>query len=207
MKLKTKLLLLKIYTYIVGGLLTTIAIAFQVAVLAGILWLIMNLCSCSSSRPVVTETAATESTSALETTRDSIGSDKELQTSTSGYLEISDLSILFYPPSDIQPAAVPEDTMARDPLELNMPQRPKILYPALLNIGLLSAGNASNTALKESNDSVGSKTAEFSHDQSTKDSEQRIRDPTPCRWPVFLVLGCALVMIIFTGWKLYRTEA
>ncbi len=166
----------------------------------------LALISCSSSKSVSSETAATESMTALEIAKDSVHSNLDLQTSTSGYLEISDLSILFYPPSEILTPPVPEDSVADNPLVLPSTQKPKILYPALLNIGRLSAGSASNTMLKESNDSVGLKASDISQDQSTKDSEQRIRDPTKPSWPVMLSLFIALLIIIYTGFMLYRSN-
>ncbi len=198
---------MKNFLYAIFGsmiILTRILIfALKVAIAVGIVFLLISLFSCSSSRPMATETAVTESMTDLETATDSVNSNLELQTSTSGYLEISDLSILFYPPSDIQPSPVPEDSVAPEP---QAPQKPKILYPALLNIGRLSTGSVSNTALQASNDSVGSKASDISHDQSAKDSVQRIRDPTKPSWPVILSLFMALLIIIYTGFMLYRSN-
>ncbi len=198
MKLKTKMLLLKIYTYVAAGLLAAIVFAIQVAVLMGLVWLCMNLCSCSSSRPVATETVATESVSTHEIYRDSISSDLALQADDSRYLDISDMQILFYPPEEI---SVPDSMTS--PTTMKTPIRP---YPLLINIGSLSSGNASKTTLAVSKDSVGSKTADLSYKQSVQDSEQRIRDPTKPSWPVMLSLFMALLIIIYTGFMLYRSN-
>ena len=162
------------------------------------------LISCSSSRTVMTESAATESLSALDTAKDSVGSDLEIQTSASGYLDISDLSIIFYPPADIKSQVSPVDSVADEPPAVRSPQKPQILYPALLNIGRLSAGSSADAALRASNDSVGSSTSDLRHDESTKHSVQRIRDPTKPSWPVMLSLFIALIIIVYTGLMLYK---
>ncbi len=201
MKLKTKMLLLKIYTYVVTGLLAAIVFACQVAVFLGLVWLIMNLWSCSSSRQLATETLATESVYTHEIYRDSISSALALQADDSRYLDISDMQILFYPPEEI---SIP-DSMTT-PTTMKTPTTPIRTYPMLINIGSLSSGNASKTTLAVSKDSVGSKTADISHEQSVQDSEQRIRDPTKPSWPVMLSLFMALIIIIYTGFMLYRSN-
>ena len=170
----------------------------KIAVLFGLLLFLLSFCACSSSRTVMTETAATESMTALETAKDSVGSNLEMQASASGYLDITDLQIIFYPPESLK-----SDTLkTRQPENLKT-QKP---YPALLNIGRLSAGSSANTALKASSDSVGSSTSELKHDESTKDSEKRIRNPTKPSWPVMLSLFIALIIIIYTGFMLYQSN-
>lgn len=167
-------------------------------IILGIMLFLFSLCSCSSSRSAVTETVISDSETVVHRARDSISSALTLQADDSRYLDISDMQILFYPPEEI---SVP-DSMTT-PAKKTTPVRP---YPMLINIGSLSSGNASKTTLSLSKDSVVAKTADITHEQSIQDSEQRIRDPTPCRWPVFLVLGCAFAMMIFTGYSLYRTK-
>lgn len=178
----------------------------KVAVLFGLLLFLLSFCSCSSSRPVMTETAAIESITSLETEKDSVGSSLEIQTSASGYLDISDLQIIFYPPVDIQSPVPPLDSVTDEPPAVQTPKKPQILYPALLNIGRLSTGSSANTELKESSDSVGLRTSDLKHDESTTDSEKRIRDPTKPSWPVMLSLFMALLIIIYTGFMLYRSN-
>lgn len=178
----------------------------KIAVLFGLLLFLLSFCSCSSSRTVMTETAASESISAIETAKDSVGSNLEMQTSASGYLDISDLQIIFYPPAATQTTVSPVDSVADEPPAVRTPQKPQILYPALLNIGRLSAGSSANTALKASTDSVGSSTSDLKHDESTKDSEKRIRDPTKPSWPVMLSLFIALIIIVYTGFMLYQSN-
>ena len=207
MKLTTKLRLAKIFSDVKDSLLSLIGFAVcVVAVAIGIVTLINILFSCSSSRNVMTETAAAESLSALETVKDSVGSDLEMQTSASGYLDISDLQIIFYPPADVQSPVSPVDSVADEPPAVRTPQKPQILYPALLNIGRLSAGSSADAALKASNDSVGSKASDISHEQSDKDTVQRIRDPTKPSWPVLLSLFIALIIIVYTGFMLYQSN-
>lgn len=178
----------------------------KVAVLFGLLLFLLSFCSCSSSRPVMTETAATESITSLETAKDSVGSSLEIQTSASGYLDISDLQIIFYPPADIRSPVLSLDSVTDDPPAVQTPKKPQILYPALLNIGRLSTGSSANTELKESSDSVGSSTSDLKHDESTTDSEKRIQDPTKPSWPVMLTLFMALLIIIYTGFMIYRSN-
>lgn len=171
----------------------------KVAVLFGLLFFLLSFCSCSSSRPVMTETAATESMTSLETAKDSVGANLELQASGSRYLDISDLQILFYPQALTPTDSLPDPSVLRSPLSAK-PQ------PALLNIGRLSAGSSADAALKETNDSVGSTTSDLKHDQSTTDSEKRIRDPTATRWQVAVVLVFVLLVISYTGFMLYRSN-
>lgn len=176
----------------------------KIAILFGLLLFLLSFCSCSSSRTVMTETAASESISAIETAKDSVGSNLEMQTSASGYLDISDLQIIFYPPAPVNTQDSPLDSV-RD-LSALRPTLSTKPYPALLNIGRLSAGSSANTALKASTDSVGSSTSDLKHDVSTKDSEKRIRDPTKPSWPVMLLLFTALIIIIYTGFMLYQSN-
>ena len=178
----------------------------KVAVLFGLLLFLLSFCSCSSSKSVMTETAATESMSAIETAKDSVGSNLEMQTSASGYLDISDLQIIFYPPADIKSQVSPVDSVPDEHPAVKTPQKPKILYPALLNIGRLSAGNFTNSALKASKDSVGSKASDINHEQSDKNTEKRIRDPTKPSWPVLVSLFIALIIIVYTGFMLYQSN-
>lgn len=186
--------------------LKTAAFVLKVFLTVCLAFLLLSMCSCSSSRPVMTETAATESMSAIETAKDSVSSDLEIQTSASGYLDISDLQIFFYPPTDVQTPVSPTDSAPDEPPAVKTPQKPQILYPALLNIGRLSTGNTTDSAFKASKDSVGSKDSDISHEQSNKDTVQRIRDPTKPSWPVMLSLFMALIIIIYTGFMLYSSN-
>lgn len=165
------------------------------ALIFGIIFLLFLSCSCSSSRPVVTEKAVSDSETIFHKARDSISSDLSLQSASSGYLDISDLQILFYPP-----ALTPHDSL---------PDLTANPHPAAINIGHISAGKKNDTKLHETKDSVVSDRLDTarrseSHNESIQNS--RSRDPTSCRWPVLLVLGFALVMIVFTGYRLYRSE-
>ena len=167
--------------------------------------LLCGLCSCRASRPVMTETAATEHIARLETAKDSIGSNQEIKTSSSGYLDISDLQIIFFPPvpdiPDVSPTVIPIDSMPD--ISSRPVSRP---HPAIINIGHIAAGSASDTTVTQSKDSVGSKSADLKHDVSVANSEKRIRDPTSTRWPVILILGAALVMIVFPVYRLYHAS-
>lgn len=198
MKLSTKLRIAKIFGYVLAALTSIIAFAVQIAIIVGIVLLIISMCSCSSSKTVMTETAAAESMAALETAKDSVGSNLEMQTSASGYLDISDLQIIFYPPTQVEIS----DSMTK-PKTMTTPKTP---IPAILNIGRLSAGNATDTALKASKDSIGSKASGISHELSDKATEKRIRDPTKPSWPVLLSLLIALIIIIYTGFMLYQSN-
>lgn len=173
----------------------------KVAVLFGLLLFLLSFCSCSSSRPVMTETAATESITSLETANDSVGSSLEIQTSASGYLDISDLQIIFYPPVITPPDSLPDLSALRPSLSANP-------HPAAITIGHITAGKTNEANLHETKDSVVSHSLDSTRVESHNESIQhsRSRDPTSCRWPVLLVLGFALVMIVFTGYKLYRAE-
>ncbi|MDE6022370.1 MAG: hypothetical protein K2G13_02595, partial [Muribaculaceae bacterium] len=130
----------------------------------------------------------------------------EMETSNSGYLDISDLQIIFYPPAAIQSPIATVDSVTVEPPTVQVPKKPQILYPALLNIGRLSAGNTADATLKTSNVSVSSKASDIIHEQSNKDTEKRIRDPTKPSWPIILSLGVALVIILYTGYLLYRSN-
>lgn len=170
---------------------------YKYIVLCGIILMLLMTCSCSSSRSTTTEKMVCDSETIVHKARDSISSELDMQIQNSGYLDVSDISILFYPPSELHP-----DTVSDKPPEVFTPIR---TYPMLVNIGKISAGCDSKSSLKETTDSVGKISDDHFRESTKKDSVTKIRDPTPCRWPVFLVLGFALVMMIFTGWKLYRT--
>ncbi|MDE6022632.1 MAG: hypothetical protein K2G13_03925, partial [Muribaculaceae bacterium] len=92
-----------------------LAFVIKVAAAVCIASLILSLCSCRTSRPVMTETAATDSLSALETAQDSVGSRLEMETSNSGYLDISDLQIIFYPPAAVQSPIATVDSVTDEP--------------------------------------------------------------------------------------------
>lgn len=186
-----------------------LAFAIKVAVVVCIACLIFALCSCRTSRPVMTETAAADSFSVLDSAKDSVRSELNIAASGSGYIDISDLSIIFYPAAAVQIPVSPVDSVADEPPKFRTPQSPQspqILYPALLNIGHLSAGNTTDATLKASKDSVGSNVSDISHEQSNKDTAQRIRDPTKSSWPIILSLCVALVIILYTGYLLYRSK-
>ena len=179
----------------------------KVAVLFGLLLFLLSFCSCSSSRTVMTETAATESMAAIETAKDSVGSNLEIQKSASGYLDISELQIIFYPPVAIQSPIASVDSVA----DLSTTSKPHNsttprLYPALLNIGRLSAGSSAYTKLAAEDSRLKTEDSIIKHDESTKDSEKRIRDPTKPSWPVLLSLFIALLIIIYTGFMLYKSN-
>ena len=198
MKTKTKLCLISLFAHVSALALKTFVFAVKVAVAVLVAILILGMCSCSSTRTAMTETAATESMAALETATDSVGSNLEMQTSASGYLDISDLQIIFYPPNQVE---ISDSMTTTKPMTTT-----KTPIPAMLNIGRLSAGSFANTALKASTDSVSSSTSDLKHDESTKDSEKRIRDPTRPSWPVILSLFIALIIIIYTGFMLYQSN-
>ncbi len=160
--------------------------------------LLLSLCSCRASHPVMTETAATESVAALETAKDSVGSGLELTTSKSGYLDISDLTITFLPP----------DSTATDTITTGNSVNPISVrpYPAVVKIGRLSAGSVTDASLKQTADSVGNHSAAIKNEVTATNSEIRIRNPTSTRWPVIIILGCAVAMIAFTVYRLYRSD-
>lgn len=181
-----------------------IVTAAKIFALIGLLLFLFSLCSCSSSRSVMTESAATDSMAALVTAKDSVGSDLEIRTSASRYLDISDLQILFYPPADIQTPISTIDSVADEYPAVRTPKKPKILYPALLNIGRLSAGIASDTARKESTDSVGSKLSDLKHDYVVNESAKRIRDPSAAHWQTFVVVVFILLVLSYSAYMIYR---
>ena len=161
--------------------------------IVGALSLAIMLCGCSSSRSMAAESVVTDSLSVAVESRDSVGSRLELETSGSGYLDIRDLTITFYPPVAL-PDNVPDSVSPLPPSS-----KP---HPATLTIGQLTAGKTSDTKLNEENTVLSVRVAESRTGTAVRES--RSRDPTPCRWPVLLVLSMAAAMVIFTGYHLWR---
>ena len=161
--------------------------------IASVAFSVVSLCSCSSTRTVSTESVVTDSISVTAESRDSVGSRLELETSGSGYLDIRDLTITFYPPVAL-PDNVPDSVSPLPPSS-----KP---HPATLTIGQLTAGKTSDTKLNEENTVLSDRVAESRTGTAVRES--RSRDPTPCRWPVLLVLSMAVAMVIFTGYHLWR---
>lgn len=163
--------------------------------IVGALSLAIMLCGCSSSRSMAAESVVTDSLSVAVESRDSVGSRLELETSGSGYLDIRDLTITFYPPVAL-PDNVPDSVSTVPPSS-----KP---HPATLTIGQLTAGKTSDTKLKDENSVLSDQLLAAESAAGTDVRESRSRDPTPCRWPVLLVLSMAAAMVIFTGYHLWR---
>ena len=163
--------------------------------IASVAFSVVSLCSCSSTRTVSTESVVTDSLSVTAESRDSVGSRLELETSGSGYLDIRDLKITFYPPVAL-PDIVPDSVSPLPPSS-----KP---HPATLTIGQLTAGKTSDTKLKNENTVSSNHYLSEDSRSGTDVRESRSRDPTPCRWPVLHVLSMAVAMVIFTGYHLWR---
>lgn len=195
MKKSTRLRLIKAYISLCALAGWIIGLAINVAIIGSIVCLVLSLCGCSSSRSMAAESVVTDSLSVAAESRDSVGSRLELETSGSGYLDIRDLTITFYPPVAL-PDNVPDSV---SPLPPSSKQ-----HPATLTIGQLTAGKSSDTRLKYENSVLSDQLLAADAGSGTDVRESRSRDPTPCRWPVLLVLSMAIVMVIFTGYHLRR---
>ena len=195
MKKSTRLRLIKAYISLCALAGWIIGLAINVAIIGSIVCLVLSLCGCSSSRSMAAESVVTDSLSVAAESRDSVGSRLELETSGSGYLDIRDLKITFYPPVAL-PDNVPDSV---SPLPPSSKQ-----HPATLTIGQLTAGKSSDTRLKYENSVLSDQLLAADAGSGTDVRESRSRDPTPCRWPVLLVLSMAIVMVIFTGYHLRR---
>lgn len=172
-----------------------IGLAINAVIIGSIVCLVLSLCGCSSSRSMSAESVVTDSLSVTAESRDSVGSRLELETSGSGYLDIRDLKITFYPPV-ASPDNVPDSVSPLPPSS-----KP---HPATLTIGQLTAGKTSDTKLKDENSVLSDQLLAAESAAGTDVRESRSRDPTPCRWPVLLVLSMAAAMVIFTGYHLWR---
>lgn len=167
-------------------------LAVKVAIIASVSFLVISLCSCSSTRTVSAESAVSDSLTVAETSRDSVGSRSQIDVSQSGYLDIVDLTLTFYPPGYAVDPVSGQPSIAKPPR----------LHPATVNIGRLTAGKQSEASLRESADSVGADTADLAHVSSAETSGTHIRDPAPRVWPVCLVFGFAVAMIAFIIYRI-----
>lgn len=195
MRESTRLRLIKAYFSICAVVGWIIGLAINAVIIGGIVCLVLSLCGCSSSRSMATESVVTDSLSVTAESRDSVGSRLELETSGSGYLDIRDMTITFYPPV-ASPDNVPDSVSPLPPST-----KP---HPATLTIGQLTAGKTSDTKLKDENTVSSNHYLSENSRSGTDVRESRSRDPTPCRWPVLLVLSMTIVMVIFTGYHLWR---
>ena len=195
MRESTRLRLIKAYISICALVGWIIGLVINVAIIGSIVCLVLSLCGCSSSRSMAAESVVTDSLSVTAESRDSVGSRLELETSGSGYLDIRDLTITFYPPVAL-PDNVPDSVSPLPPSA-----RP---HPATLTIGQLTAGKTSDTKLNDENSVLSDQLLAVESGSGTDVRESRSRDPTPCRWPVLLVLSMSVVMVIFTGYHLWR---
>lgn len=180
---------------IISIFLRVLVFAVKVALFAGIIWLIVSLCSCSASREEssrISDVGTSLSVSAGSA--DSVRHETLDALLSRRSLELTDLTITFPPPAPCLPPYCRAALRDQDPAPTD--RAPK---PLTVSIGRISAASESLATSASSSDSIGNSAAALRSDTSAHTASDKAASRSSPSALCRLILCAAAILGIISG--------